>query len=80
MRETVNTTSGNSNLPPATGFPAAYSPGTAAKDSLIAMMTNNVIPLEPTLKLADSPSTIPVRPATTDDEKSPLAQRVVVRD
>ena len=71
MRETANTTSGNSYLPPATGLPAVYSPGTATTDSLIAMMTNNVIVLEPTLQLPDSPSIEPARPTTADGEKSP---------
>ncbi len=79
MRETGITTSGNSNSPPATGLPAVYSPGTATTDSLIAMMTNNVIVLEPALKLADSPSTRPARPTTTEGEKSPKAQRVIAR-
>ena len=77
MRETANTTSGNSNSPPATGLPAAYSPGTATTDSLIAMMTNNVIVLEPALKLPDSPSIQPADPTTADGEKSLEAQRVI---
>ena len=70
MREKGNIAIGNHNSLPATGLPATYSPGTATTDSLIAMITNNVITLEPALKLADAPSTKPARPTTTDGEIS----------
>lgn len=80
MRETVNTMDGNSDLPSPTGLPAAYSPGTAATDNLIAMMTDHFIVLDPPLKFVDSPSAQPAHPSTTDGEKPLKIQRVVVRD
>ena len=77
MCETGDTTTGKSNSASATGFPTVNSPGTATTDSLIAIMTNNVIVLELALKLADSPSIKPACPMTMGGEKPLKAQRVI---
>ncbi len=80
MRETADTTNGIPDFFNGKDSVPSFAPGTAPTDNLIAMITNNVVPLEPTLKLADSPSAKLPHPMRQDDEKSPKVQRVIVRD